>query len=390
MLADPPSWASASIPERLNAILRHYFAAMSEILEAWGGRVEKYIGDAIMAVFGLPITHEDDPERAVRASLAMRARLTRLNDELDRQHGVRLSTRIAIHLGEVIVPADGPGPMVAGDAVNTAARLEQAAAPGEIMAGDGIARATRGLFALDGPLSIAAKGKAEAVQAWRVVSAAPPATGGRPFVERAPLVGRDRELEGLRADVLATPGANQAQMVLVTGEPGVGKSRLVRELVTTSAALVPALLIHRGRCQAGGQRRAFGALTEILLDACGVSLDDAIREPERRVRAAVAGLIGPADADRVADALAVSAGIATPANPLLSAEPREVALEVDRAWPRFISGPGGARARTARRRDPPLGLRRAHGSARPPARRSPARCCSSARRVPTWTQRRPR
>src|SRR3989442_8806302 len=122
-------------PERLRALLGTYFAAMASIITSWGGSVEKYIGDAVMAVFGIPVIHEDDAERALRAALEMRERLNELNADFQRQHQVTLGVRIGVNTGEVIAPS-GPAPdhgMVAGDAVNTAQRLEAAAEPGEIL-----------------------------------------------------------------------------------------------------------------------------------------------------------------------------------------------------------------------------------------------------------------
>src|SRR6266516_2026015 len=185
-------------PERLRSLLTTYFSAMSALIESWGGTVEKYIGDAIMAAFGVPIVREDDPERALRAALDMQSRLMELNEEFERRHGVTLQIRIGVNTGEVIAPVGGPMEqmIVSGDAVNVAARLEQAAEPGTILVGERTYLATRNAFRFEPPVALDLKGKAEAVSAWRLIEPLPEATRGVPGL-RSEMVGRDRELDTL-------------------------------------------------------------------------------------------------------------------------------------------------------------------------------------------------
>src|SRR6266545_5595376 len=147
-------------PERLRALLGAYFAAMAAVVESWGGTVEKYIGDAIMAVFGVPSVREDDAERALYAALEMRARLAELNVGFERQHQVSLQVRIGVNTGEVVAPT-GPAPeqrIVAGDAVNVAARLEQAAEPHTILVGERTSSAARRSFRFGDPQMLQLKG----------------------------------------------------------------------------------------------------------------------------------------------------------------------------------------------------------------------------------------
>src|SRR5439155_2444004 len=150
-------------PERLRSLLSAYFSAMSAVIESWGGTVEKFIGDAIMAAFGVPVVREDDAERALRAALDMMDRLEVLNRDFEQRHRVTLQIRIGVNTGEVIVPVGIPmGQMiVAGDAVNVAARLEQVAEPGTILAGERTYLAARDAFHFDARIGLDLKGKAE-------------------------------------------------------------------------------------------------------------------------------------------------------------------------------------------------------------------------------------
>src|SRR5205823_3731714 len=182
-------------PERLREIMTSYFEAMREEIEAEGGTVEKFIGDAVMAAFGVPVIHEDDPARALRAALRMQARLVELNERLATPHDLALGARIGINTGEVVA-ATAPKPgesMVSGDAVNVAARLEQMARPGQIVVAERTARATRG-FRFLGLGSVQLKGKGGAVPAVELTGEAEAVPErGVPGLA-APMVGRDQEL----------------------------------------------------------------------------------------------------------------------------------------------------------------------------------------------------
>src|SRR5215212_3917243 len=228
-------------PESLRALMSRYFADMKAIIERHGGHVEKFIGDAVMAVFGIPVVHEDDALRAVRAAGEIRDRLAELNTELTASRGLAIRFRTGLYTGEVVAgdPATGQT-LVTGDTVNTAARLEQAAPPGEILLGLPTYRLVRDAVTVEPVEPIAAKGKAEPVPAYRLVSVTPAAEGHARHLE-APLVGRDAELRTLRAAFDAAVDERSARLVTILGTAGVGKSRLVAEFVTSVEATATVL-----------------------------------------------------------------------------------------------------------------------------------------------------
>jgi adenylate cyclase len=215
-------------PEDLRRILGSFFAAMSREIQRFGGTVDKYIGDAVMAVFGAPVAHEDDAERAVSAALAMQAAIGRLNDDLERRLGMRLSLRIGVNTGEVIagVLAEVQGAYtVVGDTVNTAQRFESAAPLGGILVSEPTWRLTRRAFEFEAPIQITLKGKAEPQHAYRVL-----ARREREVQQAAtPLVGRQAELGRLQQS-LDDAMLGQGACVHLIGDAGIGKSRLLREL----------------------------------------------------------------------------------------------------------------------------------------------------------------
>jgi class 3 adenylate cyclase/tetratricopeptide (TPR) repeat protein len=330
-------------PERLRSLLTAYFSAMSALIESWGGTVEKFIGDAIMAVFGVPIVREDDPERALRAGLAMLSRLRELNRDFEQRHGVTLEIRIGVNTGEVIAPVGGPLEqlIVSGDAVNVAARLEQAAEPGTILAGERTYLAARNAFRFEPPVALELKGKAEAVSAWRVVEPLPEATRGVPGLWSV-MVGRDRELDTLLTLLEEAIETGRPRMVAVYGPAGIGKSRLVQELLRAASSAHQELGVLRGRCLAAGQGITYWALGEILREATGIGLGDPADAAAEKFRRGVRELLDPLalseeDLEQTVFALAATAGIYLPNNPLDSMEPRAVANEMSRAWPRFAT-----------------------------------------------------
>jgi class 3 adenylate cyclase/tetratricopeptide (TPR) repeat protein len=218
-------------PEDLRRILASFFSVLSREIQRYGGTVDKYIGDAVMAVFGAPVAHEDDPERAISAALAMQAAIGDLNDDLERKHGVRLSLRIGLNTGEVIaglLAGDVQGAYtVVGDTVNTAQRFESAAPLGGILVSESTWRLTRLAFQFEVPTQVTLKGKAEPQEAYRVLARREreielPAT---------PLVGRQGELARLQ-HLMAEATLGRGSRVHVIGDAGVGKSRLLREFRT--------------------------------------------------------------------------------------------------------------------------------------------------------------
>ncbi|HET7044459.1 MAG TPA: AAA family ATPase [Gaiellaceae bacterium] len=241
-------------PEALRHVMRRYFDEIRASIERHGGTVEKFVGDAAMAVFGVPQVREDDALRAVRAADEIRARLPRLAEEL----GVALAFRTGINTGEVVV---GEGQTLAtGDAVNVAARLEQAADPGEILLGVETRRLVRDAVEVEPVEPLALKGKSRPVAAFRLLSVDPDA----PALARrfdAPLVGREQELRLLRHAFERAVGERSCSLVTVLGAAGVGKSRLVAEFL---AGVEGEARVVRGRCLHYGEGITFWPLVEAL------------------------------------------------------------------------------------------------------------------------------
>ena len=284
--------------ETLREVLARYFAAMQAVLESHGGVVEKFIGDAIVAVFGLPRLREDDAERAVHAALAMRSALDDVNAELDRGWGVRLAVRTGVNTGEVVAGDITAGQrLVTGDTVNVAARLEQAAGAGEILLGDLTYRLVRKNVQVEAVEPLALKGKAENVPAWRLVALEEELPQQR---RETPLVGRERELKVLRESFEAALGPSRCRLATVLGAPGMGKSRLIDEFVHTLGDQVS---VARGRCLSHGRGVTFWPIVEIARQTAGILDDDT---PEV-ARAKIAELVGDHDvADRLSSVIGLS------------------------------------------------------------------------------------
>ena len=247
---------STALGERLDAeslrgVMGRYFEEMRAVLERHGGTVEKFIGDAVMAVFGIPVVREDDALRAVRAAAGMRDAVISLNDELERERGVRIQVRIGVNTGEVAAGDSVGGQAFAtGDAVNVAGRLEQAAQPGEILIGESTYRLVRDAVTVESVKPLTVKGKGEAVSAVRLL-AVPEVTGRR---LGSPIVGRDRELELLDRAFDGVVRDHACRLVTVLGSAGVGKSRLVKEFTSSRAKEAT---IVRGRCLSYGEGITF-------------------------------------------------------------------------------------------------------------------------------------
>ncbi len=329
-------------PERMRSLLRTYFAAMSEVIESWGGRLEKFIGDAIMAAFGVPTAREDDAVRALRAALEMLERLETLNVTFRERHGVAMQIRIGVNTGEVIAPVDPSEQLVlAGDAVNIAARLEQSAEPGVVLVGERTYLAARGSFEFEESVKLSLKGKAEAVVARRVLGTTTEPSRGLPGI-RSRLVGRDRDLRTLNELHDEAIETSRPRMVLLNGPAGIGKSRLMQEFVRHASESHPETRILRGRCLPAGHGITYWALGEVLRSFAGIGLDDSAELAQRKLHDSVAETLQKLDLTndevlRTVRALATTAGLSLPDNPLETLEPEAVAAELGRTWPQFVS-----------------------------------------------------
>ena len=266
-------------PETLRDVMSRYFDGMREALERHGGTVEKFIGDAVMAVFGLPVRHEDDALRAIRAAADMQDALERLNPEFRAGYSLELSNHIGVNSGEVIAgDASTAQRMVTGDAVNTAARLEQAAGPGQIVLGDLTYRLARDQIDIEFIEPLTLKGKAEPVPAYRLVRMRTQAAAERSH--GTPFVGREAEMARLAAGLADATASRGARLVTVVGDAGVGKSRLIREF---AIAAEEQARIVRGRCLPYGEGITFWPLAEVVREAAAISNEDSPRVATRRI-----------------------------------------------------------------------------------------------------------
>ena len=270
-------------PEDVEAILEPYHARLRAELERHGGTVEKFIGDAVMALFGAPVAHEDDPERAVRAALAIR----------EAALGEGFELRIAVNTGEALVsmearPEAGEK-MAAGDVVNTAARLQSAAPVNGILVGEATERATRNVIVYREHEPVAAKGKAEPVPVWEAVEARSRFGVDVRQHGGAPLVGRARELSVLVGALERARSEREPQLVTVVGVPGIGKSRLVWELFQVVDADPELVTWRQGRCLPYGEGVSFWALGEMVKAHAGILETDPPEVVERKLAEAGGG-----------------------------------------------------------------------------------------------------
>ena len=251
-------------PESLDHVLASYYAHMRGVLEQHGGTVEKFIGDAVVGVFGVPTLHEDDALRAIRAAIQMRDQLPDLNASLQERFGVGLSVRIGIGTGEVVSDRQATGhALVAGGAGNLAARLQAAAPTGEILIAAATRRLVSGAVRLEPQATLVLRGVSGRRRTWRVVQERPQPALARPG---AAMVGRRRQLRALRRRAELAFERERLTGVMIVGEPGVGKSRLIRELV---AELGDDARVAVGRCLSYGDGVAYWPLAEMTRGLAG-------------------------------------------------------------------------------------------------------------------------
>lgn len=351
-------------PEDMRAILNGYFNLMTEQIRKYDGTVEKYIGDAVMAVFGTPVTHEDDPERAIRAALDMQNALTAFNlQRLARDPQVtRLQMRIGINTGEVAAPVNTATQhqdfLVTGDAVNIAARLQQNTVPDAILVGERTYLATRDAFDFTDMASLALKGKPEPIKAYTVQSLHQQTTTISRHLRgisgyRTPLIGRDLELTLLFASYARVQAEHSPHLITLLGAPGIGKTRLVREFINREQELAknssaykkqaPPLIL-KGRCPPYGEGITYWPLVEILRTLLHVQTTDTSQELQQRLvdflRDTFAKAQSSESAEEVADILLrrIGRGLISTPEPLADANSDALSiLSTERAKPEITT-----------------------------------------------------
>jgi class 3 adenylate cyclase/tetratricopeptide (TPR) repeat protein len=322
------AFGEAHDPEIVRDALARTFAAWRQIIASHGGTVEKFIGDAVMAVFGVPAAHEDDPERALRAAFALRERMRTAEDSA-------FSIRIGIASGEVVSGGaeDGGQFLVTGPSVNLAARLQSASAPGEILVDPLTRKLSQHAAAFDAARPVEAKGigKVDAFPATALTTTIP--TARTAVGQRSPLVGRERELALLDLTFARAREEKRAALLTVFGPAGIGKSRLVEEWIARSGhtGLV-------GRCLPYGEGVTFWPVTEMLHTAAAVSATDTRDEVTAKIRAAVLRAFGDgeSDADAVARRLAVLVGSMTAQEAIPDVQASNIPAELRWAVRRYV------------------------------------------------------
>jgi class 3 adenylate cyclase/tetratricopeptide (TPR) repeat protein len=320
-------------PEDVRARLRPYHARVKQEIERFGGTVEKFVGDAVMAVFGAPVSHEDDAERAVSAALRILAAI----DELNAEHpDLELAVRGAVNSGEAMVtlsarPAEGEG-MVAGDVVNTAARLQQHAPVGGIVVGEGTYRVTRELFEYEPLEPVTAKGKGEVLQLWHAT--APRRRFGvdvEPIVQ-TPLIGRDDDLALLQSTYARTLRDASTQLLTITGEPGVGKTRLTAEFRRWVDDQSEIVFWRQGRSLPYGEGITYWALGEMIKAQAGILESDSPEDAAAKLAVAVGEV---AEDETEVDWLEATLAPLVGASGTVASSEREESFT---AWRRFVEG----------------------------------------------------
>src|SRR5689334_2652645 len=305
-LVDSTARADKADPEDVRDVLQVYHREARQCIEQYGGVVEKFIGDAVMAVFGAPIAHGDDAERAVRAGLRVLDAIVELNE----RHQLGLAARAAVNTGEAIVSVENARAgeaLATGDVVNTAARLQNAAPHGRVIVGSDTFRATRNAIRYEELQPIRAKGKAEAVSAWLAVEAVG-APADRPLAA-TPLVGRARELELLHSVWGRVFEERRPHLVTLVGPPGIGKSRLCREIQSLVSQAGGRIL--RGRCLPYEEKAGYQAFTRIVQDASGILESEPPDSARARLEALVQELMGPEEASETFGYLTLLMGLSS-------------------------------------------------------------------------------
>jgi class 3 adenylate cyclase/tetratricopeptide (TPR) repeat protein len=297
-------------PEVTKSLVDHALGRLSREVVEHGGRVDKYIGDNVMAVFGAPVAHEDDPERAVRAGLAMQAAMSEINAEIGTRAAssdVEMELRVGVNSGAVIAGRSGDQYTVIGDTVNVAARLQAAGRPGEVTVGPATRRLTATAIEYRELEPLTLKGKSQPMPAWEAVEVVDEASRPRSGRPVAPLIGRDEELALLLSLFDRALRESRPHLVTVFGQAGVGKSRLLSELATALRRRGERVDTLIGRSPAYGTATTYSALGEIISERFALSAGDA---PDAVVDKLTAGIAGLTHGDQEADAARTAAQVA--------------------------------------------------------------------------------
>jgi class 3 adenylate cyclase/tetratricopeptide (TPR) repeat protein len=290
-------------PEDIRDALQLYYASAKQRIEQHGGVLEKFIGDAVMAVFGAPVAHGDDAERAVRAGL----RVLEGIEQLNREHDLDLAARAAVNTGDALVSLDArDGALVAGDVVNTASRLQSAAPPGKLIVGAQTYRATRHAIRYEELPAVEAKGKTQAVEAWLALE--PKGLPAERKTERA-LVGRSRELELIRSFWSRASDEHRPHLITLVGPPGIGKSRLCWELRQLVAAGGGRVL--RGRCLPYEDQAGYQAFSRLVHELSGILESDPPEVARQKLRRSVEELLPAAEVGETTRYLSLLLGLET-------------------------------------------------------------------------------
>ncbi len=325
-------------PEDVRVLQSELFELVSSQVVHFGGITEKFIGDAILAVFGVPLAHEDDAERAVRAALGIHEAFPAFAARVADAHGAEVGLRIGVNTGDVIASREAAarGEMiVTGDAVNVAARLQQLAEPGEVLVGERTRQATHRVISYGERGSLEAKGKALPVQAWQAIAAVAP-LGTRGFGRGAPLIGRDDELTLLRLAAARVERERSPQLVTVFGQAGVGKSRLVSEFL----AGLDGARVLLGRCVPYGDGITYLPLAEIAGALAGIRGDERADVAIEKLRASVTGTVPAEHAERVVAALTWTMGLSLPGRSAGIGLGGEVRHTLHDAWTKYLAALG--------------------------------------------------
>src|SRR4051812_8183458 len=302
-------------PETVKALVGRTLRVLGEQIERFGGSIDKFIGDNVMGVFGAPVAHEDDPERAVRAGLAMQEAMEGANRESREKYDVGFSLRVGINSGEVMAGAVGDRYTVMGDVVNVAARLQAAGRPNSVTVGESTYRSTGEAISYERLEPLTLKGKEEPVPAWEAtgVLLEPRRGAGR---AQTPLIGREEEASLLTSLVERVQREGRPHLVTVIGQAGVGKSRLLRELMSGLAESDDPPTIRRGQCPPYGTGIAYWALAEVLNDEFEIRDTDAPDAAWEKLRFGVTELMrelgDEASGERNAALLAIPLGLEPP------------------------------------------------------------------------------